>query len=51
MLRRTLLYIPIGMFATAASIGAQAPAAPAGQAAPARGPASSADGAVDAGFP
>ena len=39
MLRRTLLYIPIGILAAAAAINAQAPAAPAGQAAPARGPA------------
>jgi Raf kinase inhibitor-like YbhB/YbcL family protein len=40
MLRRTILQIPIAMFATAVALNAQAPAAPAGQAAPARGPAS-----------
>ena len=39
MLRRSMLQIPIAMFATAVALSAQAPAAPAGQAAPARGPA------------
>ena len=39
MLRRTMLRIPLVMFTTAVAVNAQAPAAPAGQAAPARGPA------------
>ncbi len=44
MLRRTILHLPIAILAAAISLNAQAPAAPAGQAAPApqagRGPAS-----------
>ena len=50
MLGRTMLHIPIAMFATAVALSAQAPAAPAGQAAPAARPRNSTDGAFHAGL-